>query len=255
VSIDDRILRKWTKKLADSLEPGERLVAFDRGREEAVLQKRIDVVVSTHATYIGMGFGRVVRVRHEDVMHVQLAGANGIMLTTRLAQELGQPGWCIYTNHMGQELPDHIHEQWLARRGRDDGLAAWQQRIKGGVTDSCVCGHPAGRHAYDRPCTAHGCGCKHFQSRAEVEAEVNGGMATKQERLDRIEAVLAKPDLDAADLRVKQLKEERHHLRTFFWLARGGDRSGEPFANPSRDLSAEEVDLLAKRHALQQTRE
>jgi hypothetical protein len=255
VSIDDRIRRKLTKKFAGQMEPGERIVAFDRGREEAVVRKRVDVVVSTHATYIGMGFGKVVRVSHADVMHIQLAGANGIMLTTRLSQDLGQPGWCIYTNHMSEEVPDHIYEQWLARQGRDDELAAWQQRSKRGVTDGCVCGHPAERHAYDRPCAVRGCGCQLYQSRAEVEAEVNAGMATKQERLDRIEAVLAKPDLDAADLRVKQLKEERHHLRTFFWLARGGDRSGEPFANPSRDLSAEELDLLAKRHALQQTRQ
>jgi hypothetical protein len=125
---DDRVLRKWTRKLAGSFEPGERLVTSDTGREEAVLRKRVTVLVSTHATYLAHGFRTVVRVPHHDVTHIQLAGANGVMLTTRLAQSLNQPGWCIYTKHFSHEVPDHIYEQWLARQGRDDELAAWRQR-------------------------------------------------------------------------------------------------------------------------------
>lgn len=91
---------------------------------------------------------------------------------------------------------------------------------------------------------------KPFGTLEEVQAQVNAGMAARQERLDRIEAVLSKPGLDPTDERVRDIEAERHHLRTFFWLARGGDKSGERFPNPSTDLSLEEADLLAKLHAL-----
>lgn len=90
-------------------------------------------------------------------------------------------------------------------------------------------------------------------NRETIEAEVNAAMAAKQQRLDRIEAVLASLEPDVSDERVRKVVQERHHLRTFFWLARGGDERREPFPNPSEDMSLEEVDLLAKVRALDDT--
>lgn len=92
-----------------------------------------------------------------------------------------------------------------------------------------------------------------FGGRTEIEAEVNAGLLAKQARLSEVEAALASQPRSLTDQQIGKLEEEWQHLRTFFWLARGGDRRGETFSNPSQDMSVEEIDLLAKVRMLDDT--
>lgn len=57
-------------------------------------------------------------------------------------------------------------------------------------------------------------------------ADVANAHARHAARLAEVEELLNADDLLLSELR--ELTAERKKLRTFLWLARGGDRSGEP---------------------------
>lgn len=124
MTIDDKILRKLTNKLSDSFEPDERLVAYDTGREASALRNRVTVAVSTHAIYITAGLRTVVRVRHEDVVDMPVAAKTQVMLVTHASMR-DQRHWCIYVDHVDQQVPKRIHEYWL-ERGSRDAVPPWR---------------------------------------------------------------------------------------------------------------------------------